>query len=163
MADNNFIYRSDMSGSLSTDTIDRLFGVKNGQPAVLNVQDLIDEIHRYPGPTGPIGPQGAQGDKGKDGTGVKILDSADSCKELGDAYINQDNGHLMILTKVDPKEFTDGGLIQGPQGPTGPSDWETLKSVLKSVGIEFEESNGKVTKMNIVSGTIYSNGFYENK
>jgi len=70
------------------------------------------------GPQGPQGPQGEQGEKGDDGTSVRILADATSCTQLGDGYIDA-SGHLQVLTSLDPRTFTDAGLIRGPQGETG--------------------------------------------
>jgi hypothetical protein len=69
------------------------------------------------GETGPAGPAGPKGDKGEDGTSVSIKASADECVELGHGYINEE-GNLMVLTSIDPREFTDAGEIRGPQGDT---------------------------------------------
>ena len=63
------------------------------------------------------GLKGQKGDKGDDGTGISIKPDAGSCTEVGDAYINQDNGHIMIWNGAS---FTDGGEIKGPQGEQGP-------------------------------------------
>lgn len=70
------------------------------------------------GPQGPQGPQGEQGEKGDDGTSVRILADATSCTQLGDGYIDA-SGHLQVLTNLNPRTFTDAGLIRGPQGETG--------------------------------------------
>lgn len=59
-----------------------------------------------------------QGPKGDTGASVKVLPSAEACQIVGDGYID-DNGHLQVLTSVLPREFTDCGLIRGPQGPQG--------------------------------------------
>lgn len=51
----------------------------------------------------------------------------------------------------------------GPIGPTGPSDWNTLKSILEGVGFTFTESpEGKVTDMQLTTGSIHASAFYEN-
>ena len=59
-----------------------------------------------------------QGPKGDTGASVKVLASAEACQIVGDGYIDE-NGHLQVLTSVLPREFTDCGLIRGPQGPQG--------------------------------------------
>lgn len=61
---------------------------------------------------------------GSDGNGISVKASATDCTEVGDAYIDRDSasqtyGHIMILTSTNPREFTDGGNVQGPQGPQG--------------------------------------------
>lgn len=60
-----------------------------------------------------------QGPKGDTGASVKVLASAEACQIVGDGYIDE-NGHLQVLTSVLPREFTDCGLIRGPQGEQGP-------------------------------------------
>lgn len=62
---------------------------------------------------------------GSDGNGISVKASAADCTEVGDAYIDRDStsqtyGHIMILTSTNPREFTDGGNVQGPIGPQGP-------------------------------------------
>lgn len=57
-----------------------------------------------------------QGPAGQDGTGISLKPDAGSCTEVGDAYINQDNGHIMIWNGTS---FTDGGEIKGPKGDDG--------------------------------------------
>ena len=66
---------------------------------------------------GEQGPQGPKGDKGDAGTGINVKATASDCKEIGDAYVNAD-GDLMILTSINPSEFTNGGKIKGPAGET---------------------------------------------
>lgn len=61
-------------------------------------------------------PKGEQGPSGQDGTGISLKPDAGSCTEVGDAYINQDNGHIMIW---DGSTFIDGGEIKGPKGDDG--------------------------------------------
>ena len=79
------------------------------------------------GPQGPQGPQGIQGiqgiqgpqgPQGVPGGSVNVKASASDCTELGDGYINE-QGRLLVLTSLEPREFTDVGLIRGPQGPKG--------------------------------------------
>lgn len=65
---------------------------------------------------GEVGPQGPQGPAGQDGTGISLKPDAGSCTEIGDAYIDQDNGHIMIWNGAS---FTDGGEIRGPKGDDG--------------------------------------------
>lgn len=57
-----------------------------------------------------------QGPAGQDGTGISLKPDAGSCTEVGDAYINQENGHIMIW---DGSTFIDGGEIKGPKGDDG--------------------------------------------
>lgn len=73
-------------------------------------------IQGIQGIQGEIGPQGPQGPAGQDGTGISLKPDAGSCTEVGDAYINQDNGHIMIWNGAS---FTDGGEIKGPKGDDG--------------------------------------------
>lgn len=61
----------------------------------------------------PRGPQGPAGQS------VRILASAADCTELGDGYIDA-NGHLLVLSSLSPRTFTDVGLVRGPQGEQGP-------------------------------------------
>ena len=63
------------------------------------------------GPTGPTGPAG---------TSITVKATALECIQIGDGYINNKDGHLMILTSTDPRTFTDGGQIKGDTGNTGP-------------------------------------------
>lgn len=76
------------------------------------------------GAVGPTGPQGEQGlvgptgPKGEAGTGVSVKATEEECQQVGDSYIDVD-GNLMILTSTDPREFTNGGKIKGPQGDVG--------------------------------------------
>ena len=79
----------------------------------------IQGVQGPQGERGPQGPQGEQGPKGNDGTSVRILASAEACTQLGDGYIDA-SGHLQVLTSLDPRTFTDAGLIRGPQGEQGP-------------------------------------------
>ena len=72
-------------------------------------------IQGITGATGPTGPQGPQGETG---AGIALKASAADCQNIGDAYIDTNTGHIMILTAL-PDTFTDGGQIQGPVGPTG--------------------------------------------
>lgn len=71
------------------------------------------------GPAGPQGPQGPKGEDGEDGSSVRILPSAEACTQLGDGYVDS-LGYLQVLTNLDPRTFTESGLIRGPQGPQGP-------------------------------------------
>lgn len=71
------------------------------------------------GPAGPQGPQGPKGEDGEDGSSVRILPNAEACTQLGDGYVDS-LGYLQVLTNLDPRTFTESGLIRGPQGPQGP-------------------------------------------
>ena len=53
--------------------------------------------------------------KGADGTSISIKTDANSCTNLGDAYIDG-SGNLQILTSLDPRTFTNSGQIRGPKG-----------------------------------------------
>ena len=67
--------------------------------------------------------KGEKGEDGKDGTGISIKASKDACTAIGDGYIDtaagSTYGHLMLLTNIDTKEFTDAGEIKGPKGDKG--------------------------------------------
>ena len=67
------------------------------------------------GDTGPMGPTGPAG------TSITVKATALECTKIGDGYINNEDGHLMVLTSTDPRIFTDGGQIKGDTGPMGPS------------------------------------------
>lgn len=73
---------------------------------------------------GKQGIPGEPGQQGDPGTSVTVKASESECTEIGDSYIVQDTtatnyGHLMILTTLDPRTFTDGGQIKGDQGDIG--------------------------------------------
>ena len=70
------------------------------------------------GATGPQGIQGPQGPKGDPGTGVTIKPDKASCLVVGDSYIDEITGNLMMLTTL-PNTFKDLGPIRGPQGLQG--------------------------------------------
>ena len=77
-------------------------------PAPINIKGAI-------GPQGPTGPQGPKGDPG---TGVTIKPDKASCLVIGDSYIDEITGNLMMLTTL-PNTFKDLGPIRGPQGLQG--------------------------------------------
>lgn len=77
-------------------------------PAPINIKGSI-------GPQGPTGPQGPKGDPG---TGVTIKPDKASCLVIGDSYIDEITGNLMMLTAL-PDTFKDLGPIRGPQGLQG--------------------------------------------
>ena len=62
--------------------------------------------------------QGPQGEKGEAGASIKVKPSESECIALNDCYIDT-NGHLQILTALEPKQYTDAGNISGPEGPKG--------------------------------------------
>lgn len=70
------------------------------------------------GETGEQGPIGPQGPKGDPGTGVTIKPDKASCLVIGDSYIDEVTGNLMMLTAL-PNTFKDLGPIRGPQGLQG--------------------------------------------
>lgn len=70
------------------------------------------------GPAGSQGIQGPQGPKGDPGTGVTIKPDKASCLVVGDSYIDESTGNLMMLTAL-PNTFKDLGPIRGPQGLQG--------------------------------------------
>ena len=72
------------------------------------------------GPQGERGPQGIQGPAGADGTSISVQASEQDCTQIGQGYIDQTTGHLMILTSLSPRTFTDAGLVRGPKGDQGP-------------------------------------------
>ncbi len=78
------------------------------------------------GPKGNTGEKGAKGIQGSTGTGITMQGSVADVTALnalpgphaqGDAYIVQFDDSLHIW---DGAQFTSGGSIQGPEGPTGP-------------------------------------------
>lgn len=74
-----------------------------------------------PGPQGPQGPRGergADGRQGEDGISASWAINAESVTEVGQAYIDED-GYMQVCTSLDPKIFTQGALVKGPQGPQG--------------------------------------------
>lgn len=77
-------------------------------PAPVNIKGAI-------GPQGPTGPQGPKGDPG---TGVIIKPDKASCLVVGDSYIDESTGNLMMLTAL-PDTFKDLGPVRGPQGLQG--------------------------------------------
>lgn len=58
-------------------------------------------------------------DKGETGGGITIKASRSQCTHVGDGYINQETGNLIVLDSVDPVHFTDVGPVRGPQGLQG--------------------------------------------
>lgn len=83
--------------------------------ANLTVMDISLDLGIPAGATGAQGPQGPKGDKGDAGTSVVIKENAAACTEVGNGYIDA-NGHLQVLTSLDPRTFADAGQIQGPAG-----------------------------------------------
>jgi len=71
------------------------------------------------GPRGAQGPQGPQGATGATGYVKKFVSDYSLVQEVGDAYVNVNNGHLYVCTSIDPKQFDDVGDIRGPQGLRG--------------------------------------------
>lgn len=82
-------------------------------------------------PRGVTGPTGPTGPKGENGTGIQLKASAEECTVVGDAYINQDTGHVMIYNGTS---FDDGGEIKGPQGDTGATGGTWVPNVNKISG-----------------------------
>lgn len=79
------------------------------------------------GTNGTVGATGATGPAGADGTSVTIMGNVASAAALptglgvgdaGDGYITDDNGHLHVWSGTD---WTDVGVVRGPDGPTGAS------------------------------------------
>ena len=70
------------------------------------------------GETGATGATGPQGPQGVAGGSVNVMPSASACTEVGEGYIDA-NGHLLVLTNLSPRTFTDVGVIRGPKGDKG--------------------------------------------
>ena len=61
-----------------------------------------------------------KGEDGADGRGINIKAGAEACTEVGDSYIRNSDGHLMILVSIDPENvFEDAGQFKGDKGDTG--------------------------------------------
>ena len=70
------------------------------------------------GDTGATGATGPQGPQGVAGGSVNVMPNATACTEIGEGYIDA-NGHLLVLTSLSPRTFTDVGVIRGPKGEQG--------------------------------------------
>ena len=111
---------------------------------------LVDAINDaaatggVPGATGPTGPTGPAG------TSITVKATALECTQIGDGYINNKDGHLMILTSTDPRTFTDGGQIKGDTGPMGPSGKDGRDGV---DGVGREGPTGPAGTVSANSGT----------
>ena len=105
------------------------------------------------GAIGPTGPAGKDGTNGKDGTSVTVKASESECTTIGDGYIDV-NGHLQILTSLDPRTFKDVGEIRGPKGDDGKpgSDAtvtsESVANVITDSDIIKNTSNGLKLELN---------------
>lgn len=82
-------------------------------------------------PRGITGPTGPTGPKGENGTGIQLKANAGECTAVGDAYINQDTGHVMIYNGTS---FDDGGEIKGPKGDTGATGGTWVPNVNRTSG-----------------------------
>ena len=95
-------------------------------------------------PRGVTGPTGPTGPKGEDGTGIQLKANAEACTIVGDAYIDQDTGHVMIYNGIS---FDDGGEIKGPQGDTGATGGTWVPNVNKISGqVSWTYSSDKGTQ-----------------
>ena len=95
-------------------------------------------------PRGITGPTGPTGPKGENGTGIQLKANAGECTAVGDAYINQDTGHVMIYNGIS---FDDGGEIKGPQGDTGATGGTWVPNVNKISGqVSWTYSSDKGTQ-----------------
>ena len=105
-------------------------------------------------------PQGPQGPAGEDGTSVRILPSAEACTQLGDGYIDA-NGYLQVLTNLSPRQFTNAGLIRGPQGPQGEQGEQGPTGATGATGADGEDgvsvTNVQVTNTNHLIVTLSNN------
>lgn len=114
------------------------------------------------GLVGPTGPAGRDGVDGKDGTSVTVKSSESECTVLGDSYID-DNGHLQILTSLDPRTFKDVGEIRGPAGKDGSDATvtsESIANVITDSDIIKDTSNGLKLKLSNTLKSKYDG--YEN-
>ncbi len=118
------------------------------------------------GPTGAIGatgPKGADGQPGKDGTSVTVKASESECVNIGDGYIDA-NGHLWILTSLDPRTFKDVGEIKGPKGDKGDNGSdasvtaESVANVITDSDIVKNTDNGLKLELDSTLKTKY-NGY----
>lgn len=85
-----------------------------GKDGTVTFADLTEEQKNSL--KGETGPQGPKGDPGKDGAGIALKPTASDCTKVGDAYIDQATGHIMIF---NGSQFVDGGEIKGPKGDKG--------------------------------------------
>lgn len=85
-----------------------------GKDGTVTFADLTEEQKNSL--KGETGPQGPKGDPGKDGVGIALKPTASDCTKVGDAYIDQATGHIMIF---NGSQFVDGGEIKGPKGDKG--------------------------------------------
>ena len=118
--------------------------------------------------------KGPKGDKGDDGTGIALKASASECKVVGDAYINQTNGHIMIY---NGSSFTDGGEIKGPKGDTPtvtatatvdnnsgtPSVTVTNTGTATAPNFKFDFKNLKGSSGNVDTSNYYTKTESDNK
>ena len=109
------------------DTAELTFVFADGTSVTSPRLNLPRGIQGPQGPQGIQGPQGAtgatgatgpQGPQGVAGGSVNVMPSAEACTEVGEGYIDA-NGHLLVLTSLSPRTFTDVGVIRGPKGDKG--------------------------------------------
>lgn len=68
---------------------------------------------------GATGEQGERGPQGLPGQSIRVMPSEEECTVVGDGYIDEDTGHLIVLQTIAPRTFKDVGNVTGPQGPQG--------------------------------------------
>lgn len=104
---------------------------------------------------GKNGSKGEPGKDGKDGTSVNVKADREACQEIGDAYIDQATGHLMILTNLNPLTFQDGGNVQGPAG-NGIADVQNYYLVTEeNEGIQINDTRWTTTVQKVTSENKY--------
>lgn len=113
-------------GEIPTITIGEVItGEAGGQASIIDSGEGIHHILNFIIPQGKSGEEGEMGPTGPAGTSVSILGSYDSYDDLfnahptgdiGDSYLVGDN---LYVWSNNNKDWTDVGVIKGPQGEQG--------------------------------------------
>ena len=105
-----------------------------GNQGVIGLQGVQGSqgIMGVQGENGIQGSQGSKGDKGNDGTGIYIKTSEAECKNVGDAYIDEE-GNIQIF---DGEKFNNGGKIRGPQGAQGVQGSQGSQGLRGEMGVQ---------------------------